>query len=115
MKHRLRRCCGGHAAGTLKHAPVARPLLAAFTLIELLVVIAILAILAAMLFPDAYPTRQPTLNSVYADFHASSWKVQFLQNGPGSSYDPNWLTYINGVLDTGEADAGTVENAWDVN
>ena len=69
----------------------------------------------ARLFPNAYPTKQPTLNSVYADCHARPWKVQFLQNGPGSSYDPNWFYYINGVPDTGEGDAGYVNNAWDDN
>jgi type II secretory pathway pseudopilin PulG len=67
----------------------------------------------ARLFPNAYPTKQPTLNAIYADFHARAWKVQFLQAGPGSSYDPNWFYYINGVPDTGQGDAGYVNNAWD--
>jgi len=65
------------------------------------------------LFPNAYPVVQPTLNSVFADMHARPWKVQFLQFGPGSSYDPNWFYYIMGVPDTGEGDAGNVKNAWD--
>jgi hypothetical protein len=67
----------------------------------------------AKLAPNVYPTKQPTLNSVYADFHARLWKVQFLQNGRGSSYDPNWFYYVNGRPDTGQGDAGTVENGWD--
>jgi len=66
------------------------------------------------LFPNAYPLVQPILNSVYADFHAQTWKVQFQQAGPNSPYDPNWFYYINGVTDTGEGDAGNVKNAWDM-
>jgi len=69
----------------------------------------------ARLFPNAYPTKQPTLNAVYADCHARPWKMQFLQAGPGSSYDPNWFYYINGVPDTGQGDLGYINNAWDDN
>jgi prepilin-type N-terminal cleavage/methylation domain-containing protein len=66
------------------------------------------------LFPNAYPLTQPTLNSVYADMHARTWKVQFQQAGPNSPYDPNWFYYINSVPDLGQGDAGNVKNAWDL-
>ncbi len=40
-----------------------------------------------------YPTKQPTLSSVYADLHASKWKVTFRQNNASKAYDPNWFSY----------------------
>ncbi|HEY5913920.1 MAG TPA: prepilin-type N-terminal cleavage/methylation domain-containing protein [Verrucomicrobiae bacterium] len=42
---------------------------------------------------SSYVSTQPTLNAIYADFHAAAWKVQFRQNKPGNYYDPNWFTY----------------------
>ncbi len=41
---------------------------------------------------NAYPTVQPTLTSVYGDFHAAIWKVQFREQTTGP-YDPNWFSY----------------------
>ncbi len=50
---------------------------------------------------SSYTSTQPTLNAIYADFHARSWKVMFRQNKPGNYYDPNWFTYgSNYVLNT---------------
>jgi hypothetical protein len=41
-----------------------------------------------------YPTNQPTLNSIFADFHAEPFEVKFRQNpAKGRRYDPNWFTY----------------------
>jgi prepilin-type N-terminal cleavage/methylation domain-containing protein len=42
---------------------------------------------------DRYPTTQPIINAIYADFHASKWKILFRQNQPGNFYDPNWFSY----------------------
>lgn len=42
---------------------------------------------------SSYTSTQPTLNAIYADFHAALWKVLFRQNKPGNYYDPNWFTY----------------------
>jgi prepilin-type N-terminal cleavage/methylation domain-containing protein len=70
----------------------------------------------AKLAPDVYPTKQPTLNAVYADFHARSWKVQFRQDGnvPGSLYDPNWFFYYDSANDVEHSGGGgTVESGWD--
>ena len=46
--------------------------------------------------PSSYTAAQPTLNAIYADFHAALWKVLFRQNKPGNYYDPNWFSYANG-------------------
>ena len=52
---------------------------------------------------DQYPLVQPTLQAVYADFHARKWQVKWQQNGPvpNSLYDPNWFYYVNGVSNNG--------------
>ena len=42
-------------------------------------------------FP-ADSAAQPTLNAVYGDLHASTWKVIFRENVTGP-YDPNWFSY----------------------
>lgn len=42
---------------------------------------------------DRYPTRQPTLNAVFADFHAERFQVRFRQNVPPRRYDPNWFSF----------------------
>ena len=42
---------------------------------------------------DRYPTNQPTLNAIYADFHAAKFSVLFRQNLPGKRYDPNWFSF----------------------
>ena len=64
---------------------------------------------------DEYPLVQPTVQAVYADFHARKWSVKWQQNGPvpNSPYDPNWFYYVNGVPDTGQGVEGTVKNGWD--
>jgi len=60
-----------------------------------------------------YPSNQPTLNGVYGDMHAHTWKVMN-QQSVGGLYDPNWFYYLNGGLNTYGGSAGTVEDAWDV-
>jgi prepilin-type N-terminal cleavage/methylation domain-containing protein len=56
---------------------------------------------------SSYTPTQPTLNAIYADFHAALWKVQFRQNKPGNNYDPNWFTYGPGnVLNTDSPNIG---------
>ena len=56
---------------------------------------------------SSYTTTQPTLNAIYADFHAALWKVVFRQNKPGNYYDPNWFTYgPNGALNTDSPNTG---------
>lgn len=42
---------------------------------------------------DRYPTNQPTINAIYADFHAAKFPVLFRQNQPGKLYDPNWFSF----------------------
>ncbi len=44
---------------------------------------------------DRYPiSQQPTINAIYADFHAAKFKVGFRQySQPEKRYDPNWFTY----------------------
>ena len=43
---------------------------------------------------SSYILGQPTLNAIYADFHAASWKVLFRQwSKPPALYDPNWFSY----------------------
>ena len=43
---------------------------------------------------SSYILAQPTLNAIYADFHAASWKVMFRQWSKSPAlYDPNWFTY----------------------
>ena len=65
---------------------------------------------------SAYTATQPTLNAIYADFHAAAWKVQFRQNKPGKEYDPNWFTYgPGGALNTDNPNIGfDVHNSWDL-
>jgi prepilin-type N-terminal cleavage/methylation domain-containing protein len=60
-----------------------------------------------------YPTKQPTLNGIYADLHARPWKVMNQQTYPGGLYDPNWFYIVNGTVDITGGDLGTVEDAWD--
>ena len=64
---------------------------------------------------SSYTTTQPTLNAIYADFHAALWKVVFRQNKPGNYYDPNWFTYgPGGVLNTDTPNiGGDVHTGWD--
>ena len=65
---------------------------------------------------DEYPLVQPTLQAVYADFHARKWQVKWQQNGPvpNSPYDPNWFYFTNGVPNLGgQGTSGTVKNGWD--
>ncbi len=66
---------------------------------------------------DIYPKVQPTLNAIYADFHASLWKVTFRQNRPGNLYDPNWFSYgSSGALNTDNPNIGSdVHDSWDLN
>ncbi|MDB6125796.1 MAG: prepilin-type N-terminal cleavage/methylation domain [Pedosphaera sp.] len=54
-----------------------------------------------------YPATQPIVNGIYADFHASKWKILFRQNQPGKLYDPNWFSYgPNGQLNTDNPNTG---------
>jgi len=64
---------------------------------------------------SSYTSTQPTLNAIYADFHASLWKVLFRQNKPGNYYDPNWFTYgPNGAFNTDNPNVGgDVHTGWD--
>ena len=63
---------------------------------------------------DPYPVIQPKLNALYADLHTKSWKVQFLQAGVGSKYDPNWFYYVRGVPYTSSpTGSGDVETGSD--
>jgi prepilin-type N-terminal cleavage/methylation domain-containing protein len=65
---------------------------------------------------DEYPLVQPTLQAIYADFHARKWAVKWQQNGPvpNSLYDPNWFYYVNGVSNNGgQGVDGNVKNGWD--
>ena len=66
--------------------------------------------------PSSYTPAQPTLNAIYADFHAALWKVLFRQNKPGNYYDPNWFTYgPNGVLNADNPNIGyDVHTGWDL-
>ena len=64
---------------------------------------------------SSYSSAQPTLNAIYADFHASLWKVAFRQNKAGNYYDPNWFTYgAGGALNTDSPNiGGDVHTGWD--
>ena len=65
---------------------------------------------------DEYPVIQPTLQAVYADFHARKWVVKWQQNGPvpSSLYDPNWFYFTNGVLNCpGQGNDSNVKNGTD--
>lgn len=64
---------------------------------------------------SAYTANQPTLNAIYADFHAALWKVRFRQNKPGNFYDPNWFTFgPNNVFNTDNPNiGGDVHTGWD--
>ncbi len=66
--------------------------------------------------PSSYTPIQPTLNAIYADFHAELWKVRFRQNRAGNNYDPNWFTYgPNGALNTDNPNIGyDVHNGFDL-
>ena len=66
---------------------------------------------------ESYTTTQPTLNAIYADFHAALWKVMFRQNVGQRFYDPNWFTYgPGGVLNTDSPNIGyDVHTGWDTN
>ncbi len=63
---------------------------------------------------SSYTMTQPTLNAIYADFHAALWKVRFRQHGNGD-YDPNWFTYgLNNVFNTDNPNiGGDVHKGWD--
>ena len=65
--------------------------------------------------PSSYTTTQPTLNAIYADFHAALWKVLFRQNKAGNYYDPNWFSYgPNNVRNTDNPNiGGDVHTGWD--
>jgi prepilin-type N-terminal cleavage/methylation domain-containing protein len=67
--------------------------------------------------PSSYTSTQPTLNAIYADFHAALWRVLFRQNKPGRYYDPNWFTYgPGGVLNQDNPNIGyDVHTGWDMN
>jgi prepilin-type N-terminal cleavage/methylation domain-containing protein len=62
-----------------------------------------------------YPTNQPTLNTIYADFHAEPFAVKFRQRpSKGSGYDPNWFTYGPGGLNTDSPNIGwSVKTGYD--
>lgn len=64
---------------------------------------------------DQYPFVQPTVNAVYADFHAASWKVKWQQFGPGSRHDPNWFywTAAGGNTNPPANTGGDVKTGWD--
>ena len=65
---------------------------------------------------DEYTVIQPTLQAVYADFHARKWVVKWQQNGPvpGSLYDPNWFYFVNGKVNSpGQGVDGNVKNGTD--
>lgn len=64
---------------------------------------------------SSYTSTQPTLNAIYADFHASLWKVMFRQNKPGNYYDPNWFTWgPNNQFNTDNPNiGGDVHTGWD--
>ncbi len=67
--------------------------------------------------PSSYTSTQPTLNAIYADFHADLWRVQFRQNRPERYYDPNWFTYgPGGALNRDNPNVGyDVHTGWDMN
>jgi type II secretory pathway pseudopilin PulG len=61
-----------------------------------------------------YPTNQPTLNCIFADFHAEPFTVEFRQAKPGKRYDPNWFTYGPGGFNTDSPNIGwDVKTGWD--
>jgi prepilin-type N-terminal cleavage/methylation domain-containing protein len=66
--------------------------------------------------PTSYQSTQPTLNAIYADFHAALWKVLFRQNQPGNYYDPNWFSFgPNGALNTDTPNfGGDVHTGYDL-
>jgi prepilin-type N-terminal cleavage/methylation domain-containing protein len=56
---------------------------------------------------EHYPTNQPTVMSIFADFHAEPFEVKFRQAKPGARYDPNWFTYgKGGILNTDSPNIG---------
>jgi prepilin-type N-terminal cleavage/methylation domain-containing protein len=64
---------------------------------------------------ESYTTTQPTLNAIYADFHAAHWKVMFRQNVGARFYDPNWFTWgPGGVFNNDAPNIGyDVHTGWD--
>jgi prepilin-type N-terminal cleavage/methylation domain-containing protein len=65
---------------------------------------------------SSYTMGQPTLNAIYADFHASLWKVMFRQwSRSPALYDPNWFTYgPNFQLNKDNPNiGGDVHTGWD--
>ena len=63
---------------------------------------------------SAYVTTQPTLNAIYADFHAGLWKVLFRQSPAPNYYDPNWFSYGPPNTDSPNI-GGDVHTGWDLN
>jgi prepilin-type N-terminal cleavage/methylation domain-containing protein len=64
---------------------------------------------------DHYPEEQPTLNSIFADYHAEPFQVKFRQNRAGKKYDPNWFTYGPGGFNTDQPNIGwNVKTGWDL-
>jgi hypothetical protein len=65
---------------------------------------------------DRYPTNQPTLNVIFGDLHAATFKVLFRQNRPERRYDPNWFSYgPDGTLNTDTPNTGgDVKTGYDV-
>ncbi len=65
---------------------------------------------------DRYPTNQPTINAIYADFHAAKFKVMFRQNQTLRRYDPNWFSYgPDGKLNNDNPNSGgDVKTGYDV-
>ncbi len=66
--------------------------------------------------PSSYTPAQPTLNAIYADTHASLWKVLFRQNQAGNYYDPNWFSFgPGGAFNTDSPNIGyDVHTGWDL-
>jgi prepilin-type N-terminal cleavage/methylation domain-containing protein len=65
---------------------------------------------------SSYTLTQPTLNAIYADFHAASWKVMFRQwSRSPALYDPNWFTYGVGFQLNKDSPniGGDVHTGWD--
>lgn len=65
------------------------------------------------LYPEGYPLVQPTINAVYADFHAAPWALKWRQNGTTGPFDPNWFYFLKGTPNLGQGLAGDVKNSWD--
>jgi prepilin-type N-terminal cleavage/methylation domain-containing protein len=65
---------------------------------------------------DRYPTNQPTLNVIFGDLHAATFKVLFRQNRPERRYDPNWFSYgPDGTLNRDDPNiGGDVKTGYDI-